>query len=205
MPGTSTTQRGLTQPLGPKMRVRRSTWFLIATCFLSWCAFTTRPNPWVQLAAMASVIVALIWLAKLAIQGSLKWRERGARNLISCLLIIASFPLAVFCGQTTRSAIFSHNLDRWNQAVTWVTTHKEPNRDNLIELPSRYADLAYGVHYKHDKACGLMIDFFWGGGFPVKHTVRRYAVNPNWIDIKQCRTDWSRGRMISGNWYEISD
>lgn len=187
------------------MGIRKSTWFLIAICFISWCAFATRPSPWVQLAAMASALAALIALVAFAIQGAIKWRERGLTNLLSCLLVALSFPTAVLLGQEIRSKIFSHNLDRWNQAVTWVTTHKAPNSGAPIELPSQYSDLAYGVHYNTDKSCGLTVDFFWGGGFPVKHSVRRYATNPEWIDMKQCRSNWSRGRGLSGNWYEISD
>lgn len=191
--------------LGPMMGVRRSTWFLVAICFIAWCAFAARPNVWVQLASMATVAAALFWLIALLVQGVVKWREHGITNLVSSLLIIVVFPLAVLCGQAIRSAVFSYEVDRWNQAVTWVATNKKPNSGNPIDLPPPYSDLAYGVHYRHDDACGLTIDFFWGGGFPVKHTVRRYAVNPKWIDIEECQRGWSRGRVISERWYEISD
>lgn len=154
---------------------------------------------------MATVMAALFWLGKLVVQGAIRWREYALQNLVSCLLIILTFPLAVLGGQAIRTAVFSHEIGRWHNAVAWVATHSKPNQESRIELPSLYSDLAYGVHYRHDDACGLTIDFFWGAGFPVKHTVRRYAVDPEWINIKECQTGWSRGRMISERWYELSD
>ena len=187
------------------MVIRRSTWQLAAIFFLSWCAFATRPGGWTQLAAMLSVLVAITYLLTLAGHGIFKWREQALGSLLSCLLIIFSFPAAVASGHMIRGMIFKHNLERWNQAVVWVTSHSKPNQEGPVKLPRQYSDLAKAVHYNHDRTCGLMIDFFWGGGFPVKHTVRRFALNDAWIDIKECRTDWSRGRTIATNWYEISD
>lgn len=187
------------------MRVHRNTWLLITACLLSWGAFAARPSGWTQLASMMSASIALVWIAVLAIQGLTKRRERGISSLVSSLLIIAAFPLAVISGGLFRDAIFSYNIDRWNEAVTWVTANHHPNHNSSIKLPRQYANLAYGVHYKQNEECGLTVDFFWGGGFPVKHTVRRYAVNPDWMDVMECRKGWSRGRSLQGNWYEIAD
>jgi hypothetical protein len=186
------------------MKIRRSTWFVIAICFISWCSFTARPNPGKQLAAMVSGFGAVVWLVALSVRGAIKWRERGLVNLVSFSLIVLSLPLAIFCGQVIRGAVFSYNLNRWNQAVAWVLAHNEPDRDGRIELPAEYSDLAYGVHYKNEDPCGLTVDFFWGSGFPVKHTVRRYATNPEWIDMRKCWIGWRSGRVISGDWYELS-
>lgn len=188
-----------------RLRVHRNTWVLIIACLLSWGAFATRPNGWAQLASMLSALVALAWIGALAVQGLARVRERGLSSLASCLLIIAAFPLAVVTGTLLRYAIFSFNLDRWNEAVAWVTANHPPNHSERITLPRKYASLAYAVHYRQSDECGPMVDFFWGGGFPVKHVVRRHAVNPDWIEVKECRQGWSRGRSLSGHWYEISD
>ena len=187
------------------MRFRKFTWLLIAICFVSCFAFAARPSVWMQLASMISLLAAIIYIGMLFVLAITKWRDQALVNLLSCLLIVLSVPAAIFSGHKFRSMIFSYNLDRWNQAVVWVVSHNRPNQDRPIQLPDQYSDLARGVHYKYEKSCGLMVDFFWGGGFPVKHTVRRYASNPKWVDIKQCGVDWSRGRTLSGNWYEISD
>lgn len=187
------------------MRISRDIWNLIGVNFGVWCVFAARPNPWVQFAAMGMSLVALVTIMLLIIQGVVKWREHGWVNLVSCLLIVASFSLAALSGNAVRKAVFQHNLDRWNRAAVWVMTHHEANEDMPIKLPPPYSRIAYVVWYRYDKPCGLMIDFVWGSGFPVKHTVRRYATDPAWIDKAQCHKDWSRGRVLSGNWYEISD
>lgn len=185
--------------------IRKSAWLLIAICFISSCSFSVRPNPELQLFAMASALGALTSFVVLAIRSAKSWRARGLVNLLSCLLLALSFPIAAFLGQAIRSMIFACNMDRWNQAAAWVMAHNKPNSETPIELPTQYSDLAYGVQYKTDISCGIMLDFLWGDGFPVKHTVRRYATDPNWLNMKQCRAGWARGRRLSGNWYEISD
>lgn len=186
-------------------KVHASAWIFALGCFLSCFAFVVRPNVWAQLASMLFLLVALPWLAMLVIQGAIRWRERAVGNLVSCLLIVASFQFATSCGHAVRDAVFHYQSARWNRAVTWVVRHRAPNGEGPIRLPAEYSDLARAVHYRHSEACGLMVDFFWGGGFPVKHTVRRYALDPDWIETEACRKSWSRGRALSGNWYEISD
>ncbi|WP_145985470.1 hypothetical protein [Marilutibacter maris] len=203
--GSQMAYRSFRLAAGVLGKVRTSVWIFALGCFLSCLAFVARPNVWSQLMSMLFSLTALPWLAMLVIQGAIRWRERAVGNLVSCLLIVASFQFAISCGHVVRDAVFRFQSDRWNRAVTWVVRHNAPNGGRPIALPDEYSDLAYGVHYRHDEACGLMVDFFWGGGFPVKHTVRRYALNPDWVDIGQCRKSWSRGRALSGSWYEVSD
>jgi hypothetical protein len=153
---------------------------------------------------MASALVAFIWLISLSVGGVIKWRERGLTNLLSCLVIVLSFPLAIFVGHAIRAAVFSYNLERWNQAAKWVTAHHEPNQDAPIKLPEAYSDLASIAHYRNQEPCGLTVDFFWGSGFPVRHSVRRYATNPEWMQVAQCWRGWGSGRALTGDWYELS-
>lgn len=185
--------------------IDRRVLLFVAAVFVSWCSFATRPSGWTQLAAMISVLAALVCLFVLVVSGIARWQERGIGSLISCALIIVSLPLAIYSGHAIRHLIFSYEQSRWNQAVTWVVSHETPNQDGRIRLPSRYSDLAYAVHYGYDKTCGLRVDFFWGGGFPVKHTVRRYSNNAVWTRTKECYAGWAYGRSIADNWYEISD
>lgn len=191
--------------MGSKLFIRKSVWLLIVICFVSTCMFAARPSAGVQLLSMVSALAALVTLVLLAIQSATRWRQHGLANLVACMLLVLSFPAAVHLGHAIRGVVFNRDLDRWYHAANWVMTHGEPNLGRPVGLPLQYSDLAPGVHYKIDQTCGLMIDFFWGGGFPVKHTVRRYAANPDWVDVKQCSATWRRGRHLSGNWYEISD
>jgi len=148
-------------------------------CFISACTFAARPNAWAQVATLVSLAAAFIGVIILVVQGAIKWRKRGIRNLLSCLLLIAAFPIAGFCGHAIRSAIFSHDLHRWNEAVEWVKAHNRPDPDHRIALPSQYANLAYGVFYTHDDTCGLMSSTPYAATRPIlSGPVHNSALNP---------------------------
>lgn len=99
----------------------------------------------------------------------------------------------------------AHDLDRYNAAVQWILGHRTPDSSQAVSLPPQYADLGYKVYYERDATCGVRIDFLWGDGFPVKHVLRRYAVDPKWTSVRACSKDWGRITRIAPNWYEISD
>ncbi len=51
-----------------------------------------------------------------------------------------------------------------------------------------------------------MIDFFWGYGFPNKHTIRRYAENPIYLEkTASCLGGWRGYSKLTNNWFELSD
>jgi hypothetical protein len=187
------------------MKIFRSAWVVAFACFFSWGAFVARPSVEWQLALFASSVGASVVLIWLAVRGAIKWRERGIAYLISCLLIVVAAPAGIAAGRTVSRLELSHNLDRYNEAAQWVISHSNPDGINRVPLPSRYADLGYGVYYERDELCGTRIDFLWGEAFPVKHVVRRYATSSKWISIKECHKDWGRITPISSNWYAMSD
>ena len=187
------------------MRISNWTWLVTIAGLISWWGLAARPRIEWQLACIASCIAAVFLIVALVIRGALKWRERGLVNLISCLLIVAACPAGVGIGRMVRGVLLSHDLDQYDAAVTWVSAHNKPDSSHLIQLPPQFGNLAYGVYYEHDDLCGMTIDFYWGGGFPVKHIVRRYAANPGWVRVGKCHRDWGRIHPISENWYEIAD
>jgi hypothetical protein len=185
--------------------VSAPTWIFTGLYFTLECALAIRPNSWLQFAWMIWTVAALVWCAVLVVLGAVNFRKKAVGNLLSCLMIIATVPVAFRCGDAIGSAIFSYKLDRWNEAAKWVIAHNHPNQSGWIHLPPQYADLADEVSYSNDKTCGVMVDFSWGDGWPIKHIMRRYAPNPAWVDIPQCRQDWTGDMELSRNWYEISD
>jgi hypothetical protein len=187
------------------MKISNWTWLVVLACLVSWSGMAARPGTGWQLAVIVSCSVALATLATLIVRGAWKWRERGIVNLVSCLLIVAAPEAGIVIGRTVRGALLSHDLERYRAAAQWVSAHYKPNTLSVIHLPPRYGDLAYGVHYERDDVCGTTIDFYWGGAFPVKHVVRRFAANPDWLRVDKCHKDWGLVRPISGNWYEITD
>lgn len=187
------------------MRIDRGAWLLIGIIFFSWCAMAGKPTPEAQLASMASMLIALVYIAFLMQRVVSNWLKHGLNSLFAVLLIVFSAWAAVEIGHILRKRIFAHDLDRYNEAVVWVKSHATPNQREPVKLPAQYEDLAYVVLYDQDATCGLRMDFVWGSAFPVKHVVRRFSDRPDWLNIKECQRAWEQYRVLGHSWYEISD
>ena len=154
---------------------------------------------------MAAFLAAAVLFLACTCRALFRWREQRLKGFIAPLMALVAIPLGVAIGHAVRDWQFSRDLPRYNAAAAWATSRAVPGETAALDLPAEYADLAYIIHVRRDKECGLLIDFFWGGGFPVKHTVRRFASMPSFVEQKQCTKDWARGRKRAENWYELSD
>lgn len=182
------------------------TLFIICFSFGSGCALAMRPNAWIHPIFFLSILFSCISVLWLFIIGIIKWRERALRNLVSCILIVCTIPLAVLASMILRRQIFLYTMPRWQQAAEWAIANVEPNQP-AVELPDEYADLAFWVYYSNREPCGVVVDFFWGRGYPVmpRHYYRRYAPNADWSKHGECWIgSWYRGASLSNSWYELS-
>jgi len=75
-----------------------------------------------------------------------------------------------------------------------------------MTLPEADRDLAYGVH-RHEHDGIVTIEFFYGGGFPVKHSVYLHrsagAVERNEPLEMRCR--WAHVKRLNERWYYVGD
>lgn len=60
------------------------------------------------------------------------------------------------------------------------------------------------VHALRSDDCGTVVQYYWGGVFPVKHWARAYFSTDS-IDRSECRGEWNRGRRLVEHWYELVD
>jgi hypothetical protein len=67
---------------------------------------------------------------------------------------------------------------------------------------SALGSLAYTVHARRDDMGILTVEFFWGRGFPLKHTAFIYRSNGAWA--QDPRLDW-RATRLADNWFRASD
>ena len=75
------------------------------------------------------------------------------------------------------------------------------------EIPEKYRHLAYSIFAEKLKDV-LRIEFFWGGGFPVKHTAYVYLSNGKPPDKEtDHHTDWYwyHCERINDYWFRVSD
>ena len=188
------------------MRIGTFTKFI----WLAWtiCAFSfaTRPNPYAQLGIMLLVFIIL----RLIISGFI----RAARNvaiggfkgffipILSLLVLIIPFCL----GFAARMIIFKWKLPQYQLAADWVERQTFDSKSSYINLdpPDEFKGLSYGIHAKRSATCGTVIWFFWGDGFPVKHTARIFSSIDS-LANPECLGDWHKPRKLAEYWYEASD
>ena len=186
-----------------KLLAKRHAWAIF--CLLSATYFASRPSGLGQLLVMLASLAALAALLQFVWTAITLWKHKDASKLISPSLVIVGFGLGLFLGSNFREWNFNHNLATYNKAAIWASTQAKNDEIVVLDLPHEFSNLGSVAHVHKNTRCGLMIDFFWGGGFPVKHIVRRFAERPGFTDIPECRESWSRGRQLADNWFELHD
>lgn len=188
------------------MKYSKAVWVLSLASMCSIAAFAARPTMLKQLLAMGAFLAAgLLFLICL---GWALTREKGRRLRAAIVpaAVLAVVPIGIELGHAIRDWQFQRDLPRYQAAAAWASTLAVPGETVIVlPPPAAYADLTYGVHITQDETCGLVVDFFWGGGFPVKHTVRRYIADPTSMQRKPCREGWRRGRQRAEGWFELAD
>lgn len=169
-------------------------------------AFAARPTPFKQLLSMAAFLaVGALLLAGLAWFLTRKKTHR-LRSVAPLLVALAAIPAGLEVGHAIRDWQFQRDRPRYQAAATWASSLAVRGETvTVLPPPPEYADLAYAVQITQDDACGVLVDFFWGQGFPVKHTIRRYASDPSSIQRKACLQDWRLSKDRAEGWYELSD
>ncbi len=194
-----------------KIKFGKSTWWKIITgllsvyCFVSLFAFSAKPTLEAQLYS------GLAWLVFIAMAFRIiwicfrLWWQRNPYGLIPPAIVLIAGCLGGLFGHQYRDFVFKQDLPKYLQAVAWVKGQPlEVKRQNL-SMPSELQDLAYVVQTEFGEECGFIVDFFWGAGFPVKHTVRRYLETTEYLAKPECRKGWRQGRELADHWYELVD
>lgn len=174
--------------------------------FCSAASFATRPHPMSQLAFMAFGLCLLFFIPGSFLWALLTVRRNGVRAFVvpvlSVIILIGSFVV----GLAARHVFFQWDLPRYEAAAKWVEQQPLPADSSYINLepPSEFAGLAGAIHAKRTPECGTVVWFFWGFGFPVKHTVRIYSPEDSVVNRK-CLGEWRTPRKLAEHWYEASD
>lgn len=188
------------------MKFSRIVWILSLVCLCSIAAFAARPTPLKQFLALGAIFaIGILFLICL---GRLLTRKKGEyfRAGIIAIAVLTVVPLSVELGHAIRDWQFQRDLPRYRAAAAWASTLAVPGQTvTVLSPPAAYADFIDAVHVSQDDVCGLQIDFFWGSGFPVKHTVRRYVADSSSMERRPCMEGWRRSRKRAEGWFEIAD
>jgi hypothetical protein len=186
--------------------------FTVRTIWAGWLVasflFATHPTAGRQLLVFVFLVASIALVVVASCTSLVRWlrslRPGWMLPLGSALWIVMGALLGIGIARPLRSWTFFHrDLARYEQAAAWIEAQGVGGGD--IHLPGEYADLAYRVWARKTEQCGQMIHFFWGDGFPVKHTARVYAPNVALIENRQCRGPWPYARRLTESWYELGD
>lgn len=183
----------------------------IAACVLALmllacsAAFATRPSPVTQLLAIASVFVTIALFLAYALRAARKWNTLGFLGLFAPALLLAALPLGVETGRGLRTWLFQRDLPRYQAVADWAKTRAVAGESVRVTAPPEFGDLAHAISVEALPGCGTVVDFWWGSGFPVKHSIRRYAEDPGSFDRPQCREGWTLRQRRALHWAELGD
>jgi len=168
--------------------------------------FATRPNPWWQLGVVAFGGCLLFIIPGWFLWAAFTVRRHGQSGFLVPLLSVAIFVGSILAGRGLRLLFFRWDLPRYEAAARWVEQHPFPADSSYVVLdpPSEFAHLAYAIHARRTPGCGTVVWFFWGSGFPLKHTVRIYSPQDSVVN-RECLGEWHTPHKLAEHWYEASD
>ena len=191
----------------------RSARTFLALALFAGCAvafFVAAPTGLSQLISMASLCLLLVTLPVTLFYA---WRHRAggpARAAIPLVACLVAVPIGGALGARYRSLDFEYRRLPAYESVVRKIDSGELTAGAIKETPPEIDGLAYMIHVHDDAPGGLMVEFFWGGGFPVKHLVYIYRASglppptsTNWELKSYC--EWSRPRRLNDNWFAAHD
>lgn len=160
--------------------------------FAAW--FHYRENVFLQL------VIALFFLSwfclLLGSWARLGWRNPRAIAISAAAIVwLAAAPfVGARVGIMVRDAVFRLRLPEYEAAV------------RLVQAGTPQADirLAYRINSDLAPTGGSEVIFYWGSGFPVKHTAFVYRTDDPSTHPRFVR-EWSRIGSLAPNWYVVKD
>ena len=178
---------------------------LAATGAAASAVLAMRPTGLRQLLVMGLSLLLLAALLACLVRAVRQWDKLRFGGLLAPAALLAAMPLGVEVGQELRTWRFERDLPRYQAMAKWALARAVPGERVDVPIPPEARDLAYLVRVSHEPGCGRIVDFYWGAGFPVKHTVRRYVELPQKLENDACRGHWARGLRRGEHWFEASD
>ena len=132
----------------------------------------------------------------------------NAGVVVILLFCFKAGDISLNAGHNKREKVFAERLPQYEEAVRVMGSKisGEPVFLKGKEVPKTYQHLAYWIHAKKDEGNVLVVTFFWGGGFPVKHSAFVYR-SDGWLPPKgtDFRREWPFAERINKNWLRVGD
>jgi len=182
-----------------------------AVLCISSYSFGYRPDLCSQIGGMLGYAYLFVMLIVSFIALFRFWEKHGLFSIIPFVILLLCFKanaISLKMGHDKRSEVFAELLPQYEEAVRVMESKTSGGVVFLKgeEVPEIYRHLAYWIHAKKDDENVLVVTFFWGGGFPLKHTAFAYRSDgqlpPKGTDF---RREWPFTERINENWFRVGD
>jgi hypothetical protein len=140
----------------------------------------------------------------------MSWSKQRQKALLPLGILIAGLVAVApsrWLGHQMCNAIFWHNLPKYRQVVARVESGDlvMSNKIQKLYLPRSQRPRCYAVFASKELDGKTSVEFFVGGGFPVKHTGYMYYSGNSVERGSEIRRRWPRCTQLTNHWYQILD
>ncbi|MBN1392994.1 MAG: hypothetical protein JW947_09360 [Sedimentisphaerales bacterium] len=178
---------------------------------ISLYSFGYRPDIVSQIGGMLGSVYLLVMLVVSFIAIFKFWEKSSLFSIIPFVILLLCFkagPMSLKAGHNKREKVFVERLPQYEEAVHVMggKISGEPVFFKGEEVPETYRHLAYWIHAEKEEGNVLVVTFFWGGGFPVKHSAFVYR-SDGWLPPKgtDFSREWPFAERINSNWLRVGD
>jgi hypothetical protein len=192
----------------PRLKMSLTTTVLLAVPFVWFAAtllFATVETAEVQLFDMALALLVLVALGVAFVRVFLCWKRESWRTLIIFLvtpLLVIFMPDAV---GYLRIAAFKRALPQYEAAVQRIASGEIAVSEKRKRIEELEGPLAYGVFAQRSPAGVLTVEFWTGGGFPVKHRGYLYSSSGAIEQNSPAAETWPKRRAVVSQWFRVAD
>lgn len=180
---------------------------IVGSVLVVGAAFTYRPDVSTQFGSML-LLFYLFAVIVINFIGIFTFEQRSGIPLAISFLCVVLLGYSNSLGHRLRLHVFRQRLPQYEAAVRTLEAQitDEPVFLKGEEVPEPFRRLAYWIHAEKTEQNVLVVTFFWGGGFPAKHTAFAY-ISDGKIPGSPSRfqKEWPRISRINENWFKVGD
>lgn len=195
----------VTTPQAAMSLFAKVTFCFAGVWLVAFIAYAARPTIVSQLLCMLVTpgffIFCFISLVRLYTHS---YRERW-RVVIPFATCILTFGLALGAGPAIRRVMFQRSLPYYESVIHQIESGRISVTPELCRVPQVEGGPAYAVFAQRTTDGILTVEFFTGGGFPVKHSGYLYCSLGSIEPDSDADRRWPRRRELKPLWFQISD
>jgi hypothetical protein len=180
---------------------------LAVTWATVWAEFAIRPTPILQLISLLLLVMLLLALPLTAAWILDAWPHCKVRSLIPAVVAGFAGLAGIVAGELGPAIQFRRYLPEMKRTVEELTGNPafQTNRIYKVAGLEQRHPWANGVYLVEQPAGPKHVEFFFGAGFPVKHTAYLHCPAGTIERGSATAKRWPRRRLVATNWFIVHD